>query len=449
MTPSDDRARKPFWILPVIVFSQFAGTSIWFSGNSVLAELLQSGAAASSISGWVTGAVQLGFITGTLVFAFFSISDRFSPRLVFLLCTVAGALFNLSIIMAGASLVALLLLRLATGFFLAGIYPVGMKIAAGWYEKGLGNALGFLIGALVLGTAFPHLLKGGFAALSWQAVMAVSSGVCLFGGLLMALLVPDGPYLKTASALDPRALTALFRRRMLRAAALGYFGHMWELYTLWAFVPVFLSAYASQNPDVLLNLPVWSFAIIGIGSLGCIVGGMLSIRHGSAVVAAFQLAVSGLCCLLSPFLFAPPRSFPAFHAAVGNRRGGRFATVFCHGGPHRTRGTGGQCPYFSELHRVFHHRGQPLADPMAVHRGAAQRPAGSAGRRPGNRPGLHAAVFQEKQAAGLTGWIVLPDHMERSDAALRRWTTDGPLFNRNGSRHRWLAVGSFSLPWGL
>ena len=160
-------------------------------------------------------------------------------RLVFLLCTAAGALFNLSIIMAGTSLCALLLLRLATGFFLAGIYPVGMKIAAGWYEKGLGNALGFLIGALVLGTAFPHLLKGIFVALSWQAVMAVSSGVCLFGGLLMVLLVPNGPYLKTAPAFDPKAVTALFRRRMLLAAALSYFGHMWELYTLWAFVPFF------------------------------------------------------------------------------------------------------------------------------------------------------------------------------------------------------------------
>ncbi|BBO73939.1 membrane protein [Desulfosarcina widdelii] len=304
MTPSGDRPRKPFWILPVIVFSQFAGTSIWFSGNAVLTELVQAGSAGSSLSGWITGAVQIGFITGTLVFAFFSISDRFSPRLVFLLCTVAGALFNLSIIIACTSLVTLLLLRFAAGFFLAGIYPVGMKIAAGWYEKGLGNALGFLIGALVLGTAFPHLLKGGFSALSWQAVMAVSSGVCLFGGLLMALLVPDGPYLKTAPVFDPRALTALFRRRLLRAAALGYFGHMWELYTLWAFVPVFLGAYASQNPDVFLNLPVWSFAIIGIGSLGCIVGGMLSIRHGSAVVAAVQLAVSGLCCLLSPLIFA-------------------------------------------------------------------------------------------------------------------------------------------------
>lgn len=309
MTPAGDRPRKPFWILPVIVFSQFAGTSIWFSGNAVLAELVQAGAVASSISGWVTGAVQLGFIAGTLIFAFFSISDRFSPRIVFLLCALAGALFNLAIIFANASLAALLLLRLATGFFLAGIYPVGMKIAAGWYEKGLGNALGFLIGALVLGTAFPHLLKGGFAALSWQGVMAVSSGVCLFGGLLMALLVPNGPYLKTAPAFDPRAVTALFRRRMLRAAALGYFGHMWELYTLWAFVPVFLGAYASQNPDVLLNTPVWSFAIIGIGSLGCIVGGIISMRHGSAVVAAVQLAISGLCCLLSPLIFALPPQF--------------------------------------------------------------------------------------------------------------------------------------------
>jgi len=313
MTPSGDKPRKPFWILPVIVFSQFAGTSIWFSGNAILTELVHAGAAGSSLSGWITGAVQMGFITGTLVFAFFSVSDRFSPRIVFLMCTLAGAIFNLSIVYTDTSLCALLLLRFSTGFFLAGIYPVGMKIAAGWYEKGLGNALGFLIGALVLGTAFPHLLKGGFASLPWQAVMAVSSGVCLFGGLLMAFFVPDGPYLKAAPAFNPKAVTGLFRRRMLRAAALGYFGHMWELYTLWAFVPVFLGAYASRTPDFWLNIPVWSFAIIGIGSLGCIVGGMLSIRHGSAVVAAVQLAVSGLCCLSSPLIFTlPPELFLPF-----------------------------------------------------------------------------------------------------------------------------------------
>ncbi|WP_319526005.1 MFS transporter [uncultured Desulfosarcina sp.] len=304
MTPSGAKQRKPFWILPTIVFAQFAGTSIWFSGNAVLAELVQAGVAGSSISGWVTGAVQMGFIAGTLIFAFLSISDRFAPRVVFLLCTLAGALFNLSIVFADTNLTGLLLLRLATGFFLAGIYPVGMKIAAGWYEKGLGNALGFLIGALVLGTAFPHLLKGGFSAFSWQAVMVLSSGVCLFGGLMMALFVPDGPYLKTAPAFDPKAVMALFRCRPLRSAAFGYFGHMWELYTLWAFVPVFLSAYATQTLGAVLNVPVWSFSIIGVGCLGCIVGGIVSIRHGSALVATVQLAVSGLCCVLSPLIFA-------------------------------------------------------------------------------------------------------------------------------------------------
>jgi len=298
--------RRPFWILPVIVFSQFAGTSIWFSGNAVLGELIGGWSTSAPMSGWITGAVQLGFIAGTLVFAVFSISDRNSPRKVFLLCTAAGALGNLLTATAAANLPSLLILRFVTGFFLAGIYPVGMKIAAGWYEKELGSALGFLIGALVLGTAFPHLLKGGLEAFPWQAVMAVSSGVCLLGGLLMALLVPDGPYMAAAPPFDPHAVAALFRHRRLRAAATGYFGHMWELYTLWAFVPLYLGGYASARPDATLNLSVWSFAIIAIGSLGCTVGGLLSLRFGSARVAMVQLALSGLCCLFSPLMVALP-----------------------------------------------------------------------------------------------------------------------------------------------
>ena len=303
---------RPFWILPVIVFSQFAGSSIWFSGNAVLGELIGEGSTSAPMFGWITSAVQLGFIAGTLVFAVFAISDRYSPRKVFLLCAAAGAIFNLLTATAAANLTILLTLRFVTGFFLAGIYPVGMKIAAGWYRKGLGNALGFLIGALVLGTAFPHLLKGGLGAFPWQAVMAVSSGVCLLGGLLMALSVPDGPYLAAAPPFDPKAVVALFRHRQLRAAATGYFGHMWELYTLWAFVPLHLGAYASTRSHVALNLPVWSFAIIAIGSLGCTVGGLLSLRFGSARVAMVQLALSGFCCFLSPLMMAlPPALFLA------------------------------------------------------------------------------------------------------------------------------------------
>ncbi len=298
----------------MIVVSQFAGTSIWFSGNAVLGELMRTLPSAPPLSGWITGAVQLGFIVGTLVFAILSIADRHSPRWVFLLCAAAGALSNLLTAAAATHLASLLALRFVTGFFLAGIYPVGMKIAAGWYARGLGNALGFLVGALVLGTAFPHLLRSTLEALPWQTVMFVSSGVCLSGGLLMALLVPDGPYRTAAPPFHPRAVaTLLVRHRQLRAAATGYFGHMWELYTLWAFIPLFLSAYASNRPDEPLSLPAWSFAIIAMGSLGCVLGGLVSIRYGSSRVATVQLAASGLCCLLSPVLFAAsPELFLAF-----------------------------------------------------------------------------------------------------------------------------------------
>ena len=329
--------KRPAWTLPVIVFAQFAGTAIWFSGNAVLPDLMQRWPAPSSMAGWVTSAVQLGFIAGTLVFAFFAVSDRYSPRRVFLLCAVAGALSNLSTGLVDTGPSGLLALRVMTGFFLAGIYPVGMKIAAGWYKKGLGNAMGFLIGALVLGTAFPHLLKGGMSSLPWQATIILSSGVCLLGGISMAVLVPDGPYLARGTRFNPMAVAALFGHRPLRAAACGYFGHMWELYTLWAFMPVFLTAYVSRTPDLSLNVSVWSFLAIAAGSLGCVAGGRVSRRAGSATVAAVQLSVSGACCLMSPLFYrAPPALFLPFlllwgMAVVGDSP--QFSTIIAHTAP--------------------------------------------------------------------------------------------------------------------
>ena len=329
--------KRPPWTLPVIVFSQFAGGSIWFSGNAVLADLMQRWSSPSPMVGWITSAVQLGFIAGTLVFAIFAVSDRFSPRRIFLLCAVAGALSNLLTGLVGNSLAWLLGLRFITGFLLAGIYPVGMKIAAGWYQKGLGNALGFLIGALVLGTAFPHLLKGGLSSVPWQAVIVLSSGVCLLGGLSMFLLIPDGPYLTVGTRFNPRAVLTLLGHRELRAAALGYFGHMWELYTLWAFVPVFLAAYLSSVPGLSRSVSFWSFLIIGVGSVGCSVGGLASARVGSARVAFIQLAVSGICCLFSPLLFtAPPALFLAFMLLWGTTVVGdspQFSTIVARTAP--------------------------------------------------------------------------------------------------------------------
>ena len=303
---------RPARILPLIIFSQFTGTSLWFAGNAVILDLQQSWGLTEQSLGYVTSAVQLGFIGGTLLFALLMIADRFSPRLVFFYCSLAGAVANIGLLIAPQNLAWLLILRFATGFFLAGIYPVGMKIAAGWYAQGLGRALGYLVGALVLGTAFPHLVRSSGADLPWEQVMLVVSAMAIIGGFIMLILVPDGPHLQRASGFDPGALKMIFRSRRFRASAFGYFGHMWELYTFWAFIPMFLLAYSNSN-DISLNVPFWSFLVIGVGFFGCAIGGIVSTRLGSAPVALVQLAISGICCLLSPLLVnAEPIIFLTF-----------------------------------------------------------------------------------------------------------------------------------------
>ena len=299
-------------ILPAIIFSQFSGTSLWFAGNAVITDLQMEWGLGEHILGYVTSAVQLGFILGTLVFAYLAIADRFSPRRVFFFCSIAGAVANGALLFVPEQFASLVVLRFATGFFLAGIYPVGMKIAAGWYEQGLGRALGYLVGALVLGTAFPHLIRGMGAELAWQQVLSGVSVLAVAGGVLMLKLVPDGPYLAQGSPFNPRTLSIIFRSKSYRASAFGYFGHMWELYTFWAFIPVWLLSYSAQM-TMELDVSLWAFFIIAIGAAGCVVGGTLSARFGSARVAGFQLSVSGLCCLLSPLFFtASPVVFIAF-----------------------------------------------------------------------------------------------------------------------------------------
>lgn len=270
----------------------------------------------ASALGTLTSAVQLGFIAGTLVFAFLALADRFSPRRVYLAASLAGAGCNLAAAAAGG-LEVLVVLRFLAGFALAGIYPVGMKIASGWYRDGLGRAMGYLVGALVVGTALPHLIKALGGALPWQAVMASVSLVAAAGGCLMYFAVPDGPYLGRSARFDPRALGTVFASARFRASAFGYFGHMWELYAFWAFVPVALAAHAALHGAVL-DVSLWTFVIIAAGFAGCAAGGLVSLRRGSAPVAAGQLAFSGLCCLASPLLFlAPAPLYVAFLVAWG------------------------------------------------------------------------------------------------------------------------------------
>ena len=294
---------KAKWILPVIVLSQFCCTSLWFAGNAVMNDLASAFHLNNSALGHLTSAVQFGFIAGTLVFALLTIADRFSPSLVFFVSAMAGALFNLGTIIEGNDLTSLLTFRFLTGFFLAGIYPVGMKIAADYYQKGLGKSLGFLVGALVVGTAFPHLLKEFTGELPWRLVLILTSSIAAFGGLLMLLLVPDGPYRKASQKPDLSAIFTVFRNRNFRSAAFGYFGHMWELYAFWAFVPVMLTTYMKLHPETEFNIPILSFLIIGLGGLACVLGGYISQNQGTKKTASTALIMSCACCLFSPFVF--------------------------------------------------------------------------------------------------------------------------------------------------
>ncbi len=330
--------KRPAWILPIIIFSQFTGTSLWFAGNAILGDIQRQWSLGESALGYITSVVQLGFIAGTLCFAVLAVSDRFSPRKVFFCCSLLGAFTNLLICLIADGFTSLMVLRGMTGFFLAGIYPVGMKIASGWYRQGLGKALGFLVGALVLGTAFPHVLKGSGQSVPWETVIVAISLISAGGGALMLVFVPDGPYLFKGTTFNGRALMLIFERRDLRAAAFGYFGHMWELYTLWAFVPMFLVSYVDDHPEVKLNISLWTFGIIAAGSLGCIGGGMVArkVRQCAGGFCTTWLLGDLLPLFGLSYFKAPPELFLAYLifwgiVVVGDSP--QFSTLVAHTAP--------------------------------------------------------------------------------------------------------------------
>jgi MFS family permease len=275
--------------LLLIILAQFLSGSIWFAANAAFLD-----------QQFLLSAVQAGFIAGTLSFAFLNLSDRFPPVRVFFVCALAGAVFNLSATLLPSSRGILLASRFLCGISLAGIYPVGMKIAASWYPDTLGRALGFLVGALVLASGFPYLIK----ALSWQGdpglILWVTSLSCVAGGLIQLFFVGDGPFLPKGSPFDPKVIRYVFKNPYFKASALGYFGHMWELYAVWATIPVLFFVMIPDQADM------WAFIFFGAGFMGCAAGGMLSLKWGSRRVAGTALIISALCCLMSPaFLYLP------------------------------------------------------------------------------------------------------------------------------------------------
>jgi len=241
------------WILPVIVIAQFCCTSLWFASNGAINDLIANFQLSYQALGHLTSVIQFGFITGTLTFAVLTIADRFSPSHVFFVCGIAG--------------------------------------------------LGFLVGALVLGTALPHLLKGITTEITWKSLIFIISGLAVIGSFLILLLVADGPYRKKSQQPDFSQWLSVFKHNRFRAAAFGYFGHMWELYAFWAFIPVILN-YKLGNDILPYDISILSFVIIGIGSLGCVVGGYLSERYGTQKIATIALCLSLICCLISPIMLS-------------------------------------------------------------------------------------------------------------------------------------------------
>ena len=326
------------WPIAWIVLAQLFSTSLWFSANAAADDLQRLWALSTADLGWLTNAVQAGFIVGTLVSATTGLADRYSASRIFVVCSVLGALGNAGFALASQGLVSGMVFRFAVGLSLAGIYPLGMKLIVGWAPGRAGQSLGLLVGMLTLGTALPHGIRAVGAALPWQAVIGVSSLLALLGAWVVARL-GDGPHLAAAPAANisktagtaasamasakPSGLRrwldafSVFRIADFRASALGYFGHMWELYAFWTLVPWLLLPVlgAAATPTAV---SAWSFVVIASGALGCIGGGMLSQRVGSAHVAMVALVTSGLMCGVFPLLGAwlAPLPGPGQQAAM-------------------------------------------------------------------------------------------------------------------------------------
>lgn len=327
----------------MIIISQFFCTSLWFAGNAVIDDLAIHFNAGFNILGYLLSFVQFGFIVGTLTFALLTLADRFSPSRIFMICAFLGGLCNMSLLIPDISVFNLLTARFGTGFFLAGIYPIGMKIASDYYKDGLGRALGYLVGALVLGTAFPHFINEFSWSSDYKAVIISTSILAFIGGLSMWGLVPDGPYRKLVPKLQLGIVMQLFSIPSFKKAAFGYFGHMWELYAFWGFVPIILKTYADQQ-SIHLQISFWSFIIIGIGAISCILGGLISLRTGSRKVAYHSLLISGIFCLCSPLLFKlPPELFLIALSIWGMlviSDSPQFSTMVAAAAPAELRGTG-------------------------------------------------------------------------------------------------------------
>ncbi|MEO6119533.1 MAG: MFS transporter [Terriglobales bacterium] len=311
---------KPWRVLILLSVAELLAMSLWFAGTAVLPHLMKVWQAELGLASWLTLAVQLGFVTGALLSAIFNLADVFhAPRLVVVSMIAAAAANAAFALTATDSVSAAIFFRFLTGLFLAGVYPPAMKILAGWFRQGRGLALGILVGALGIGSAVPHGLSalGTITVDNWKYVVLACSAQALVGAVIVAWLVREGPFAAPLARFDIRQVTEIFRNRRLALANLGYFGHMWELYSWWAWIAVFFYAAEAHKPPFAAHsaevIEMVSFIAMAMGGIGCTWAGAYSDKSSSESADAriwqrskttiIAMAVSGSSALLTAVFF--------------------------------------------------------------------------------------------------------------------------------------------------